>query len=390
MSIGQSTVAVADDSFETPPQITGAFQLGAIIGSPWTFSGSAGVASNQSAFTAGNPDAPDGTQVAVLKNNGSFIQSVQFSGEGTYNVSFEAAQRAISQSQPQQIEVLLDGSAVCTITPSGTSYVMYTTSNFTVAPGTHAITFLGLAPSTADSTAFIDTVSIGQPSVAVANPSFEAPPLPTGTFQFGAITGSSWTFSGSTGFAGNQSAFTAGNPNAPDGTQVAVLKNNGSMSQAVSFDAGSYVISFNAAQRAKYQSQAQQIEVLIDGTVLSTITPSGTSYALYTTTDFTVSARTHTLTFQGLSPSTADSTAFIDTVTISASTVGLASGSFESPSLAAGTWQFSPAGAAWQFSGMAALAATKTRLHRRQSQRPGRDAGGPDQGRRQHQPAGQL
>ena len=217
--------------------------------------GHAGVASNQSAFTAGNPDAPDGTQVAVLKNNAVLFS--RFSSAARARTTSHLRRPAGYFAEPaQQIEVLLDGSAVCTITPSGTSYVMYTTSNFTVAPGTHAITFLGLAPSTADSTAFIDTVSIGQPSVAVANPSFEAPPLPTGTFQLGAITGSSWTFSGSTGFAGNQSAFTAGNPNAPDGTQVAVLKNNGSMSQAVSFDAGSYVISFNAAQRAKYQSQA--------------------------------------------------------------------------------------------------------------------------------------
>ena len=65
--------------------------------------------------------------------------------------------------------------------------------------------------------------------------------------------------------SGNASAFTVGNPNAPDGTQVAFIKNNGSISQTVYLDAGVYNLSFLAAQRVNYQTQNQEIEVLIDG-----------------------------------------------------------------------------------------------------------------------------
>ena len=42
-----------------------------------------------------------------------------------------------------------------------------------------------------------------------------------------------------------------GNPNAPNGTQVAFLKNNASMSQTVYLDAGVYDLSFLAAQRVQ-------------------------------------------------------------------------------------------------------------------------------------------
>ncbi len=37
------------------------------------------------------------------------------------------------------------------------------------------------------------------------------------------------------------------------------------MSQSVYFDAGTYNISFLATQRIEYQTQNQQIEVLVDG-----------------------------------------------------------------------------------------------------------------------------
>ena len=47
----------------------------------------------------------------------------------------------------------------------------------------------------------------------------------------------------------NGSDFTVGNPNAPNGNQVAFLKNNASMSQTVYLEAGVYNLSFLAAQR---------------------------------------------------------------------------------------------------------------------------------------------
>ena len=50
------------------------------------------------------------------------------------------------------------------------------------------------------------------------------------------------------------------------------------MSQSVNLLAGSYNVSFLAAQCANGQTQGQQIEVLVDGTEVGLITPVGTTY----------------------------------------------------------------------------------------------------------------
>ena len=71
------------------------------------------------------------------------------------------------------------------------------------------------------------------------------------------------------------SAFTSGNPNAPQGSQVAFLQKTGTISQVVNFAAaGSYVISFSAAQRGNYGTSNETVEVLVDGTVVGTFTPT--------------------------------------------------------------------------------------------------------------------
>jgi hypothetical protein len=137
-----------------------------------------------------------------------------------------------------------------------------------------------------------------------------------GSFQYDP-TGSSWTFSGTAGVSGNGSGFTAGNPDAPDGTQVGFLQEYGSFSQQVAgWNAGTYTISFDAAQRANWQASRQDFEVLVDGNVVGTFIPSGINYATYTTQPFTVSAGTHTITFQGLDSAGGDNTVFVDKVMV--------------------------------------------------------------------------
>ena len=90
---------------------------------------------------------------------------------GVYNLSFMAAQRDQSQSRGQTIEILVDGKQVGLVYPSapasgngwypaGTTFGAYATSNFTVTAGVHTIVFVGLSPSSADSTAFIDDVQL--------------------------------------------------------------------------------------------------------------------------------------------------------------------------------------------------------------------------------------
>src|SRR5207245_2427923 len=91
-------------------------------------------------------------------------------------------------------------------------------------------------------------------------------------------TGSAWGFAGGAGLTSNGSGFTWANPNAPQGSQVAFLQTTGSMTQVVpGWAAGTYVVSFAAAQRS-YQVAQQDFRVLVDGTPVGTFTPSGTAY----------------------------------------------------------------------------------------------------------------
>ena len=245
---------IADGSFEQPVVAANTYQLDP-SGIPWQFSGIAGVSSNGSPFTAGNPNAPNGSQVALIKGTGSMSQSVTFTA-GTYDLSFLAAQRANYQSQSQQLQVLVDGAQVALLTPVGTSYGLYQTSNFTVTAGTHTIQFIGTNPQGGDNTAFLDEVAISAAS-PISDGSFEQPVAAAATYQLDP-SGTAWQFSGIAGVSSNGSPFTAGNPNAPDGTQVALIKGTGSMSQSVSLAAGTYSLSFLAANAPITRARANK------------------------------------------------------------------------------------------------------------------------------------
>ena len=236
-------------------------------------------------------------------------------------MSFAAAQRGNFQASQQDFQVLVDGTVVGTFKPSGTSYQPYTTALFTVTAGAHTITFQGLDSAGGDNTAFIDEV-VAFPSLLVAQPpiadqGFEQVHVGAGQF-LPDPTGSPWSFSGSAGIAANGSGYTYRNPPAPEGVQVAFLQGTGSFSQTVSDWAdGSYQLTFQAAQRADWPvgvGSKQDFDVLVDGKVVGTFKPSGTSYQIYTTAPFTVTAGTHTITFQGLDSVGGDNTALIDQI----------------------------------------------------------------------------
>ena len=161
------------------------------------------------------------------------------------------------------------------------------------------------------------TTTSGAPTVGDAG--FESVNV-GGGYQY-APGGSAWTFSGSpgggSGVTGNGSGFTGGNPAAPQGSQVAFLQTTGTITQSVAgWSAGTYAISFQAAQRATYQSSAEDFEVLVDGKVVGVFKPSGPSYQAYTTSSFTVSAGTHAIEFLGLDSAGGDNTAFLDAVSV--------------------------------------------------------------------------
>jgi hypothetical protein len=156
-------------------------------------------------------------------------------------------------------------------------------------------------------------------SVAVGNAGFGTPNVGTG-FQYNP-SGAAWTFTANSGtngsgVAGNGSGFTNTNPSAPEGTQVGFIQGTGSISQSLTFTAGTFTINFQAAQRANVSGNSQNFQVTVDGIVVGTFTPSGTSYAGYTTSSFTVTAGAHTVGFVGLNTKGGDNTAFIDQVTV--------------------------------------------------------------------------
>src|SRR5262249_30232773 len=95
---------------------------------------------------------------------------------------------------------------------------------------------------------------------------------------------------------------------------------------------------------------------LVEGTVVGTFTPTGTSYQTYTTAPFNVTAGDHTITFKGLDSAHGDNTALIDAVTLT-SVAPVADQGFEQVSVGSGQSQPDPTGSPWTFSGTAGIAA---------------------------------
>jgi hypothetical protein len=252
-----------------------------------------------------------------------------------------------------------------TFTTAHGSVTIATNGTYTYTPNTGYVgsdSFGFTAQTVDDSTSGIVNVTVNAVTVnTIGAAGFESPNVGTGSwgdFQYNP-TGTPWTFTGGTGVAGNGSGFTSGNPNAPEGTQVGFLQMTGSISQSVNFAAGSYTLSFAAAQRAN-SGGAQSFQVLVDGQVIGSYSGLSTAYTTLTTSVFTVAAGNHTITFQGLDPDGADDTAFIDQVSLNATNVNvIGDAGFESPNVGTGSFgafQYNPTGTAWTFSGGAGVA----------------------------------
>ena len=95
--------------------------------------------------------------------------------------------------------------------------------------------------------------------------------------------------------------------------------------------------------------------MLVDGNTVAWIAPSNTKYSLYQTPTFTVTAGMHTIEFLGTNPLSGESTALIDSVSIATAENALVDGGFESPVLPAATYQVSPGGSGWQYTGIAGV-----------------------------------
>ena len=154
---------------------------------------------------------------------------------------------------------------------------------------------------------------------SIGDPGFEQVQVGAGHYQY-RPTGSPWTFAGSSGIAANNSAFTSGNPPAPAGHTGRLPAGNW-LDHPDRHRLGRRLLRAHLRRRParNYQASHQDFEVLIDGTVISTFTPSSTSYLSYSTATFTVTAGSHTIKFLGLDSAGGDNTAFVDAVTLASS-----------------------------------------------------------------------
>jgi hypothetical protein len=353
VALTQQSSSLADSGFEGVVMPGGGFEYDP-SGSPWAFSGGAGISANGSGFTALNPTAPQGGQVAFLQGVSSISQAVTFAA-GTYTISLDAAQRAFGAGA-QTLQVMVDGTVEGTFNNlTGTGYDTVTTQGFALTAGSHVITIQGTNLNGGDNTAFIDDIAINQVTTGVTDPGFEQLPLGSSGFTYDPA-GSAWSFAGSAGVSGNGSAFTSGNPAAPEGSQVAFIQENGSVTQSMSFAAGTYALSFRAAQRGNFGGP-QTFNVLLDGNVVASFNNlTGTVYNTLTTGSFTVTSGSHTVTFQGTNLNGGDNTAFIDQVSIVQQATSLADTSFESAGVPPGGFVYGPAGTPWAFVGGAGVA----------------------------------
>jgi len=156
-------------------------------------------------------------------------------------------------------------------------------------------------------------------NIGLVNTGFESPAASTSSFNYNyALTG--WTLTGSAAVAVYGSAWNSANP---PGNQSVALQGAPAMtlakaSQTFTAVAGTYQVSFFAAQRTGYNNPTngvQPITVSIDGTVITTTTPTSGTFAQYTTPSFAMTTGSHTLEFAATTK-TVDLTTFIDTVAI--------------------------------------------------------------------------
>jgi len=320
----------------------------------WEFNSRAGVQHNNGPFQA--TPAPKGVQTAYLKTDGGvsgvISQSINFK-PGEYQMEFKAAKRT-SFGGTQTFDVYFDDTVIGSYAPTSGEYVTLRTEPFRTEGGRHTIKFVATT-TVGDNTAFLDDVRIALPkpyeAPHLANASFETPAATNAERALYGVT-AGWTFNAASGVVRNGGA--PGAPNAPLGVQAAALRTAdgvaGAFSQPVEFPAGTYILSFRAAQGGS--PEAQTFEVRVGDQVVGTFSPSSAAYASYETDFFTVEAGTHDVTFASLS-AIGERTAFVDAVAVEAIEIParptLANAGFESPTITTSHGVLPSGGDGWTF-----------------------------------------
>jgi hypothetical protein len=283
------------------------------------------------AFTGTDPDDKttfiDAVTLATIStaSTTTLASSLNPSTVGA-NVTFTAT---VTGSAPSGTVGFTDGGntisgCAAVALPTGSANIKtITCSSANLAAGTHSIvaSYGGdAANSGSTSTALSQLVNSVAPPSSVVNPSFEIPALPSGGYQYNpSSAGIGWTFSAGSGIQRNGSAW--GAAGAPDGVQTAFVQGTSTISQTLSLNAGSYLLSFKVARRSCCASPyVEPIKVMVDATQIgSLISPASTSFTALSIPFSVAASGVHTLTFAGTDPT--DKTTFIDAVTLSSASL---------------------------------------------------------------------
>lgn len=310
-SASSTAFTMPNGTFEVPALAASPGYQYAPAGSGWTFVNGAGLTRNGTAFTSGNPSAPQGAQVLLLQGVAAASRTVNLTS-GYYVFSFATAQRGNIPST-QRVELRIDGNTVLGVTPSGATYQRFTTAPVLLGSGPHSVGLHGTNPQGTDSTAFVDDLTVTRVrDIAISG--FESPAQPAAPGYVYTPTGGPWTFTAGGGLSRNGSAFTVANPNAPEGAQVLFLQGPASASLPVSIPrAGHYRFRVRAAMRANAtQPPAKNLRITVSGTKVGEFRLGGAQYAEQVSAPLFLAAGAHVVSLAGVDTAPGDHTALVD------------------------------------------------------------------------------
>ena len=232
-------------------------------------------AANNSGFTSGNPPAPQGTQVAFLQTTGSFSQTRHRLGGRLLRADLQRRPAwqlpgvaaglpgAGRRRRGRHLHTLGHVVPELTPPPRSPSRPGRTRSN------SRAWTVPAVTTPPSSTRSSLASLAADRRRGVRAGAGGCRP------FQY-RPTGSPWTFAGNSGICGQQQRLHLGQPAGPPGHAGRLPPDNRLVQPGVAgWAAGSYVLTFNAAQRGNYQASRQDFQVLVDGAVVGTFTPSG-------------------------------------------------------------------------------------------------------------------
>jgi hypothetical protein len=361
-------------------------------GSSWTFAGNAGIQKTWGAAISGSQTAFLQTAAAIDAGhgttNGSMSQTINFAATGCYTVSYLQAVRSGKAGLPVAISV--DGVRISSVAHEPTqvtgsnSFSPTTSAPFVInTTGNHTIKLEAVNSPGLDREVLVDNVTVAATAPAwMTDQGFQYPDLKalTGAPVFVyRPAGQPWAYTGNAGvyragWTGGATPPEGSGPKSTSAPQAAFLQTaaaldvghqtiDGTITDDIEFATpGAYAIRFRAALRTGTAYGALPIIVSVDGTPVSTITPTSTTYAYYTTAAFAIEdPGYHTVQFAASPSAGLDKEALIDdllvTVPVAAVArpipVAVGDAGFEMSSPAFGHGK-QPTGTAWTFTGITA------------------------------------